>query len=376
MALGTTGITTSAVATILGSSSRDVGTLCKHSAINKWAKGKPVAYAQSAGLTDADRRLADQGFNLDNATDVDINALFTRAASNSDWVYTPPSGGASSPYRLGDFRGYNPNAETLYSYTIPTTIETYSNTATASFKITKNSNAELSLSDFIHFENYLDFSSWRYAIAYKKSGWDYAKFAYGASVTTTSNEIYIDVTFPEMGTYTVLPIITRETEETTNVLDSTYLPSGLKTVTVSRQYAVATVTISNESSISPMFSYDNNLYMFGNMINLSVVNNKTDVGLSSTTGMLVFRIECYDNYDNYMGEFTFRDYTNGQFIYSGTGTKSYTLDYNSGTPIYLPNYIDNVDNVSKLVIYADVEKVNGTGVFSIAKMYKWEVYKS
>ena len=86
---------------------------------------------------------------------------------------------------------------------------------------------------------------------------------------------------------------------------------------------------------------------------------------------------CYDSYDNFIGEFKFTDENNGSFQYGGTGTKTYTLDYNAGAPIYLPDYINyDMSMINKLEIYADVEKVSGSGLFSIAKMYKWTVYKN
>ena len=91
MALGTTGITTAAVGTALGTSSRDVGTLCKHSAINKWAKGKPVPYPSDTGVTDHERRFCNQGFDLNSVTSISLSQLWTYDTPNKDWNYTPPS---------------------------------------------------------------------------------------------------------------------------------------------------------------------------------------------------------------------------------------------------------------------------------------------
>ena len=51
MALPTTGISTSLVGTTLGTSSRDVGTLCTHTSINKWSKWKPIRYNTVSGIT-------------------------------------------------------------------------------------------------------------------------------------------------------------------------------------------------------------------------------------------------------------------------------------------------------------------------------------
>ena len=44
MALGTTSITTTLVGNTIGVASKDVGTLCSSSSINKWSKHKPVIY--------------------------------------------------------------------------------------------------------------------------------------------------------------------------------------------------------------------------------------------------------------------------------------------------------------------------------------------
>ena len=53
MALGTTNITTTLVGNTLGIASKDVGTLCSSSLINKWSKNKPVVYPAiaTAGIT-------------------------------------------------------------------------------------------------------------------------------------------------------------------------------------------------------------------------------------------------------------------------------------------------------------------------------------
>lgn len=380
MALATTGITTSLVGSTLGTTSRNVSTLCKHSNINKWAKGKPIPYATNSGVTDAIRKLANQGFNMNNVTSISIGQLFTNAASNKDWTYTPPTGGTNQPFRLGDFRGYNHSAVQPFNYnSFPTTMETYSNTCEASFRIVINSGAEIKLTDFAHIENYGSLSNWRYAIAYKHSSWNNAdiRFMYGQSITANTNEIIIEGTFPQTGSYTILPIITKETGTTSDALESIYLPNGYRTLTINKKNVYATVTISNESSFYPSFSWDGNLYMFSNMVQLSITNSASGVSVPSTNGRLKFQILYYDSYDNYLGEFIFTDYNNGEFNYSGTGTKSYTLDYNAGAPIYLPDYINyDMSMINKLEIYADIEKTSGSGLFSIAKMYKWTVYKN
>ena len=379
MALSTTGITTSAVGNALGTSSRNVNYLCHHTNINKWAKGKPIPYASNGGITDDNRKFANQGFDLNYVTSVSIAQLWNSAKANKDWIYTPPTGGTEQPFRLGDFRGYNHNAVQPYDYhSFPTKVESYNSTCEVSFRILKNTNAELTLSDFAHFENFGSFSGWRYGIAYKHSTWTNAdtQFMYGSSVTANTNEIIIEGTLPKSGTYEILPIITKETGTTTDALESIYLPNGYRTLIFEQKTSWATVTITNEYDLSPSYSWDGNLFLFGNMIQLSITNSASGVSFPSTNGKLVFQIMCYDAYDNYIGEFIFSDDNNGSFSYSGTGTKTYTLDYNAGAPLFLPDYIGDYSSVNRIVINADIQRTSGSGVFSIAKLYQWECYKN
>ena len=378
MALPNTGITTSAVGNALGTTSRNINYLCQHTNINKWAKGKPVPYATTSGITDDNRKFANQGFDLNSVTSISIAQLWSAAKANKDWEYTPPTGG-TEPFRLGDFRGYNHSAVQPYNYnSFPTKVESYNTTCEVSFRILKDTNAELTLSDFAHFENYGSFSGWRYGIAYKHSSWNNAdtQFMYGSSVTANTNEIIIEGTLPKSGTYDILPIITKETGTTTEALESIYLPNGYRTLIFEQKTAWATVTITNEYNISPSYSWDGNLFLFGNMIQLSVTNSQTGVSIPSTYGRLYFQIMCYDAYDNFIGEFKFTDENNGSFQYGGTSEKTYTLDYNAGAPIYVPDYINDYSSINRIVIYADVERISGSGVFSIAKLYEWECYKN
>lgn len=99
------------VATVLGTSSSDVGTLCKHSNVNKWAIYKPEK-SNKVFLTKADRIANHCGLTpvtsstLKSHTYPIASASSTRTMDISqlkEWTYTKPTGGASSPYRLGDF---------------------------------------------------------------------------------------------------------------------------------------------------------------------------------------------------------------------------------------------------------------------------------
>lgn len=108
MALGTTGITTSIVSQEINLASNSVGTLCSSSKVNKWSKFKPISYASNTGIYgetgNNDTILKNLNYGL-TATKIDRTTLDT-----TEWSYLRPTGGQYSPYRLGDFRGYNHQA--------------------------------------------------------------------------------------------------------------------------------------------------------------------------------------------------------------------------------------------------------------------------
>ena len=101
MALPSTGITTSMVASAIGAATNDVGSLCKHPNVNKWSRYKPISYAANV-LTD-NVRSTETGFVSSDET--------TGYGTVQKLNYVAPSGSATSPYRLGDFRGYNHSAQ-------------------------------------------------------------------------------------------------------------------------------------------------------------------------------------------------------------------------------------------------------------------------
>ena len=107
MKLGSTNISTTTVANALQTSSHDVGTLCTHANINKWSKWKPVRYATNTGITE--EQLKSVQFGLTAATHLTQSQM--QGNSVVGWTYNKPLGGQNSPYRLGDFRNYNTDAQ-------------------------------------------------------------------------------------------------------------------------------------------------------------------------------------------------------------------------------------------------------------------------
>ena len=114
-----TNVSVSDVATVLGANSCDVGTLCKHVNINRWAIYKPEI-SNKMFLTKADRIANKCG--LAPKTCPTLKSHIYPICENSDtrsknvtelqqWTYNRPTGGSSSPYRLGDFLDLDSNGK-------------------------------------------------------------------------------------------------------------------------------------------------------------------------------------------------------------------------------------------------------------------------
>lgn len=109
MALPTTGITTTIVSQAIGLASNNVGQLCTHSNINKWSKWKPVAYNTVSPITTEILSSVRFGLSIPVITGPSFIVAETTTGVQA-WGYNKPTGGAGSPFRLGDFRGYNHSA--------------------------------------------------------------------------------------------------------------------------------------------------------------------------------------------------------------------------------------------------------------------------
>lgn len=88
----------------------DVGGLCIHQNINKFAKYKPIHHSGLQELTDDDRkdRISDGEFYgiICRQTNMNLGSL-----NNATFEYNRPKGGSSSPYRISDFVNYNHKAK-------------------------------------------------------------------------------------------------------------------------------------------------------------------------------------------------------------------------------------------------------------------------
>lgn len=104
---------------VLGTSHTDLATLCKDSHINMWAKYKPLHLSYYIGIpTEAMLKAVNYGLSMPsgvNAANFVSGIINNTTGGLNGWGYSKPSGGASSPYRLQDFNGYNHNAPPMVS---------------------------------------------------------------------------------------------------------------------------------------------------------------------------------------------------------------------------------------------------------------------
>lgn len=102
------------VKSVLGESSNDLAALCKSSKINVWAKYKPTVFPSPFPDDWYKAKDGNYGINItvENGKSnwKDLVAEYSKANNGYTTLYNKPTGGASAPFRLGDFRGYFHNA--------------------------------------------------------------------------------------------------------------------------------------------------------------------------------------------------------------------------------------------------------------------------
>lgn len=102
------------VKSVLGESSNDLAALCKSSKINVWAKYKPTVFPSPFPDDWYKAKDGNYGINITvnngKSNWKDLVAEYSKTNNGYTTLYNKPTGGATAPYRLGDFRGYFHNA--------------------------------------------------------------------------------------------------------------------------------------------------------------------------------------------------------------------------------------------------------------------------
>ena len=152
MALTTTGITTTIVKNAIGLASNNVGALCSSSNINKWSKYKPVRY-NSVNInrsTESWWCAQDGNCGLNIPVYANIADMFTALRNNTVmWDYLKPSGGATQPFRIADFGGYEHSAQPPFvPQQLNSTYYATLGTMPTALDLRGNTQYELNISDF------------------------------------------------------------------------------------------------------------------------------------------------------------------------------------------------------------------------------------
>jgi hypothetical protein len=200
---------------VLGNSSTDLGTLCKASQTNMWAKYKPVVLALIDTVSQFDKTnnkwyswatwwkgttgtCGCVPYVLRSIADVVDHC----SGGLNGWSYTKPGGGAASPYRLTDFAGYYHGAVAPIGSFL---METY-NTQDAAMvcSLTQSSERQLTLADLNNFNNYyLAF----YAV---RTGGGTKVLTAQKTLGNNGNAVDFSLGSWNAGTWTIYPFITDE----------------------------------------------------------------------------------------------------------------------------------------------------------------------
>lgn len=180
-----------------GTVSNILGSFFSEENFNIWAKQKPISYPSEFSNNDGAGD-GNYGFTPATATSIaSLKSLYSQELNG--WVFNPPTGGASAPYRLGDFRNYNPNAR---ESTFGITPETITTTLTARIYepiIEASDRSTLLLSDFDVIKN----GYFGVALFYKDNG---NLVFYQTAATKGLLEVTIDTGFYKTS-YIAMPFV-------------------------------------------------------------------------------------------------------------------------------------------------------------------------
>ena len=221
MALSTSGITTTLVANALGSASRNIGALCTHQNVNKWSKHKPVIQARDSNDGFPTWWKASDGkCGLDIPEFTSITSLINYYNTTPElWTYKKPTGSESSPFRLGDFRGYEHSAQPplLANQMADTYNKSIVNLPT-SLNIRATSTTELSVNDI---GTSFNLGNGYFGVALANRGTTTQRSLTDSSIIGTGEAggVQIPLTSVDVGLYTVFMFISSVMKTTFNGTD-------------------------------------------------------------------------------------------------------------------------------------------------------------
>lgn len=285
--------------------------------INMWSKHKPVILAKdfcqdiSTGMSHYDASWWQGSNGLCGLTPKRLasyrNVPDYMDGENNGWVYALPSGGASSPFRLGDFAGYNPDAYPLidgFAANTSTIITgTQGKTVTFACRVQPGSDYyQLSLADFPEFKNY-------YFGVYMQNGTYYQRATCAATLGNAGSEVSLNVYGLANGTWTAYPFISSEkiTQSGGDVVANYWTVPTTKAITLKALSSGVSANIRAENIAT-------------NRIRVLATVSSTGMAYSASTNYITIRFASKDYHDPLVvGE---KSFSIGSFSLSADETKT------------------------------------------------------
>ena len=336
--------------------------------INAYSPIKPVRNSSQFDSGETFMELQNYGFSTTYLMNQGVNNIFNYAKSYS-WVsqYLRPRGSGNNEwYRWDDFNGYEAGAVAPYNYrNIPNSLSTGSWPLVYSMKFERQTpSINISKMGVVYYNG--GASAWKWGVAYRHSGTTGASFAYGGSVASTTGDVYIDVSFPSVGTYECVFMACVGGDGNPML----WMPNGYFTISVSQSTTPIIATLT--SSINPWIS-DNYIVGFGIM---GFDMKAQSAFVVSSTGAVELTFTCFNSSGDQRAIFTVID-TNQVLSYSGTAVKSQTIDWMYGSSIDVYRYIDSGEweKISYIDVRMSIIGQSGSGTWSTDKIYSWKIYK-
>lgn len=341
--------------------------------INKWARYKPESYNALFRISDHERYMNNYGFDITYLSTGGIEDVFNRIKNGQAWSYVLPRGGRTSPYRINDFRGYNPKAAAPFDYHwISKSGETTKFPYSESWRVVVNSDSEIKMSDLSVFDDlHADYYMF---IARKAVGSNYTYIASSmVSRIGDPSDVICNISFPSEGQWECVFCLGQNTsDEIHSRTDLKPMPDGYFVFNLTKKAAWISVTYISPNP--PYVTYYSDSYMLNlgtTYFELSLRASDTSVSIPLTELKFGFHMTLLDRYgyDVAMNEIFAEDGAD-KITYQGTGTVSWRT-VNFPQFIYLTNYFNSIDieNAYKIRLRPIVEAVSGDGVPSVNNIY-------
>lgn len=222
--------------------------------INQWSFRKPYATdLDMAKLSDSQIRSINCGFDINGARMGSYTQLPTKMDGNMNgWVYTRPSGGQYSPYRVGDYVGYDTDAPPMIQgFYVPSEVpKAGTTTVYATAVITKSTGTNVTIGDIGGLSEYKP-------AVYLVSGSYSRMYESSSSIASGGFSVPINIADMTQGTWTAYPFlksgstyytIPNVESKTLKITASSFTVNLRATRSTSAQTVNWTLTIKNDSS--------------------------------------------------------------------------------------------------------------------------------